>query len=658
MACFAFFCYDINIHNNMEIEQKNNNLYLILIIFCLISFLGALIYRFYTLNTFSILVILASTALFTILLKRNFKLKFCLPKLQHYLLNDWLLVFIYLCLFGGATLLAVTKATDLPIVSPWSVLGWEFFGFYFLATLLIIWSALKKSQAFNLLIVLHFWLSCSVAFLIYKIGYGFDPFIHQASVAYIDDYGPVLPKTIYYIGQYSLIDILHKITMIPITVLDKLLVPLAAALLLPITANYVFSQKFKHEIGRKLLVLFLLLLPYSLFIVTTPQNLAYLLLIIMIMLGLIVKKRIDWIMLYLLALTCFFIHPIAGLPAISFAALLTVKQSRLQYKQVFYVLAFIFNIVILPIAFLWVAKLQNPQAVLSHLFDFSSITLVGLQYPHAHNWALNFVYLIQQNFGYLLLFFILLGLYFAYTRKKYRHYPCNIYFNQSLAFFISYLFTRNLSFGYLIDYERQNYADRVLVIACLFALPFVIIAIYHLILRIIKQENIVRYTLLLTLAGAVTASLYLSYPRLDDYFNAHGYATSSNDIATVQWIDNDAGGKDYIVLANQQVSAAALHEYGFAHYYAWRENNKLKQVFYYPVPTGGDLYQYYLKMADQEATAQTMHQAMTLAGVNTAYYVLNSYWWTFDKNLKEGKLSANSYQMIGNKNIYIFKYTK
>ncbi|MFH0840867.1 MAG: hypothetical protein V1865_02720 [bacterium] len=640
----------------MEKERKNDNLYLILIIFCLISFLGAILYRFYTLNTFSILLILAISIGSMVLFKMRFKLRFAFPRIKKLVLQDWLLIFVYLCLFLSATLLLLSKATDQAIISPWQVIGWEFFALYLLATAIIIISIFKNSRVFNFLIILHYWLSFSVALLVYKLGYGFDPFIHQASVKYIDEHGAIYPKNFYYLGQYSLIIIFHKLTSISIIFLDKILIPLTAAMFLPLTALHVFGLKFKHELGRKLLLVFSLLLPFSIFILTTPQNLAYLLLIMAILLGIVAKRKIDWIILYLLALTCIIIQPIAGLPALSYVIFLTIYKHRINYKQVLYVLLFIFNVVILPTSFIWVERVQNPGAVASNLFNFDSFSITGIKYPQQESWALNFTYLFQENIKYILLALILIGLYFASTRKKYRYWPKLVYFNQSLALLIAYLFTRNLNFGYLIDYEQQNYADRVLILSLLFALPFILIALYHFILRILKQERLIQYSLLIVLISAVTVSLYLSYPRFDNYFNSRGYATSSLDIEAVNWIEQDAQ-QDYIVLANQQVSAAALHEYGFAKYYAWEEDGEKQQIFYYPIPTGNKMYQHYLTMADKEATKETMYKAMDLAGVDLAYFVINDYWWTFDKVIKEGKYTANSYQIIGDNQLYIFKYT-
>jgi hypothetical protein len=149
----------------------------------------------------------------------------------------------------------------------------------------------------------------------------------------------------------------------------------------------------------------------------------------------------------------------------------------------------------------------------------------------------------------------------------------------------------------------------------------------------------------------VSAALYLTYPRYDNYFNSRGYSVSSADIASVDWINRDATG-DFIVLANQQVSAAALSQFGFKKYYG------ANQLFYYPIPTSSPLYNYYLDMVYKKPSRETMFQAMDLAGVNQGYFVLNKYWWAFKKILDEAKLSADSFMDFNNGEDFMFKYER
>jgi hypothetical protein len=71
------------------------------------------------------------------------------------------------------------------------------------------------------------------------------------------------------------------------------------------------------------------------------------------------------------------------------------------------------------------------------------------------------------------------------------------------------------------------------------------------------------------------------------------------------------------------VSAAALERYGFARYH---EDN-----FYYPLPTGGPLYQVFLEAASLKASPATILEAARLTNSEVVYVVINAYWWDAER---------------------------
>lgn len=223
----------------------------------------------------------------------------------------------------------------------------------------------------------------------------------------------------------------------------------------------------------------------------------------------------------------------------------------------------------------------------------------------------------------------------------------------SISSLVSYFFIIIQPFDFLISYERSDYANRIIVITFIFFTPFIFLAIYKIINNILIQNKNTKIILAMGFSLLLTINLYTAYPRLDNYHNSHGTSTSADDIMAVRWINNDANGNDFIVLANQQVSAAALHEFEFKKYYA--KNNEA--IFYYSIPTGGTLYQYYLKMTDEKPSKKNANEAMDTLGVKTVYFVLNKYWWSFSKISEEAKNEADSYKNINDK-VYVFKYTK
>lgn len=639
----------------------------LLIGICLISFWGAFVYRLYSLNNYGIAIslILAISSYFII---QRFRPPNNTSRLEAILNNIKSRAselktskknsFYKLILFISYAIPAIfcfyvlfSSATDISIVSPWEVVPRYFFVFYTISTLALVINIIKNKNISIYLIIFHYLLSFSIALIVYKIGYGFDPFIHEATIDLINKTGSVDPKPFYYLGQYSFIVILCKITSISPVLLDKILVPLLSAIFLPLIIWKVSQKIFSDSRASQLAVLFILILPFSFFIVTTPQSFAYLLLLLAILLGLICSCLFDLIIIYLFALTAIAIQPIAGIPALLFALALTIYHSENpKLKKIGYPTISLVSIFSLPASFYFVEKIfsananvgLNTDAVLSGFSLFSKFTI-----PADENFILNAIYLYGFNIKSVFLALLIIGAYIAYRHRE----QCDkfkIYLLLSLSFFASFLIAKIIPFNFLIDYERDNYTDRIIIIGLLFLVPFFITVIYGLVEKIFKSDKFIKFSFLAFFALLITASLYLSYPRHDKYFNSRGFSTGKYDIEAVQWIENNTQ-KNYIVLANQQVSAAALKEYGFSRYY---KNN----IFYYPIPTGGPLYQYFLDMVYKRPSQETMHKAMELAGADEGYFILNKYWWAFPKILDEAKFEAEAWKEIGNGEVYVFKY--
>ncbi len=627
----------------------NKILKYILTIICLLSSIGAIVYFFYALNNFGIfLSLLFSTIIFIIILlleKKYNKNKYFNnnEKLNSLLLLKSFYFIIILSCFYTLYNNRISEA----IISPWQILPNYFFILYILATFILIIISTKSKKQITWLISIHYFLSFSVAIIIYKLGYGFDPFIHNATMELIDKNGFIEPKPFYYLGQYSFIIILHKISFLPIASINKFLTPVLASIYLPILLQSVLKKYFNNNKNINLTTIALLIIPFGIFISTTPQSLAYLFLILTLLYGLICKSVFDLIIIYLLAFTALFIQPIAGIPAIIFTLFLTIYHSDFKkIKNIFYIIISFFSIISLPLAFWFVEKNNATTNTNLEKIQFFTKNLIP-KMPNNENFILNFIYLYAFNLRYIISFIIIIGIIIAIKNKK----QCKIfiiYFTSSATLFFAYFLTNHFSFNFLISYERSNYANRILIVVCIFLLPFILIAIYGFFNALSKQNKIIKNIFLIFIVILITTSLYISYPRFDNYHNSHGYSISDSDIKAVHWIENQKNS-DYIVLANQQVSATALREFGFKKYY---KNN----IFYYPIPTGGKLYKYYLDMVYKKPTKQTMLSAMKLAGVNEGYFILNKYWWAFPKILREAKLEADSWVEIDNGNIFIFYY--
>ena len=153
------------------------------------------------------------------------------------------------------------------------------------------------------------------------------------------------------------------------------------------------------------------------------------------------------------------------------------------------------------------------------------------------------------------------------------------------------------------------------------------------------------------LSGALTSSLYLSYPKFDRYEEAKFFSLSTADISATHLIEQGAN-PEHIVLANQMVGVAAIKEFGFKKYY----NNQ----FYYSMPMGTPrtFYDYYLEMIYEGAKRETMEKAMSEAGVDESYFVLNSYWRNAEKIKSQATASADKVYEVDKGKVWVFKYTQ
>lgn len=549
--------------------------------------------------------------------------------------------------------------SDQALVSPWQVINYSFFWFYSLVSLTLAIILIKKNFSSNLKIVLisaHYLISLSIAVIVYKIGYGFDPFVHQATMKLIAAEGLVLPKTPYYLGEYSLIVIGHQISGLSINFLNKIMVPGLTALFLPL-AFFRFLKK--ENINAPLTILFLLVLTFSPFILTTPQNLSYLFLILTVLASF---NYSSLIVVWLLALATAAIHPLTGLPALVFALWLTFKKYQKKIKpipqKIIKSTIFILMSLALPLALLLFGGGHWPKINHYSTLFFQPLKnlLANPGTTGQEDWLSNFIYFLANNYNLFLIVALGVSLFYYYRQLKNNDNETKILKRSlvlvSLALVVAYLISSQIVFNNLVAYERTDYANRLPIIISIFLLPFLILGLNQIIIKIRQQKKIIKIIWLVFGVSFLSGSLYLSYPRWDKYYNGRGYSVSANDLVAVKLV-NQNSTKPYIVLANQQVSAAALQELGFNHYY----QTSLGPVYFYPIPTGGPLYQYYLNMVYKNPNQENMIGALNLTGVENGYLIINKYWYQSDRLINEAKLMAAKWWTI-NDQVYIFKYTR
>ncbi|OGL60989.1 hypothetical protein A3H10_03355 [Candidatus Uhrbacteria bacterium RIFCSPLOWO2_12_FULL_46_10] len=581
-------------------------------------------------------------------------------------INYFLIIAVVAILTITVALLFISQTNE-ALRSPWTIVPPAFFPLIFLANLLALafgFGAIIKRSSSNhwIILVLLTAISLIVAVIIYEVGYGFDPFVHQATELLIKKNGIVLPRQWYYLGQYGLVVSLSYIFQNNVIFLDKLLLPVIAAITLP-TILFLSLSKLSNDCKVVFLSsLALLTIPLRWFINTTPQGLGNLALLAIIFIGFAwpsdERRNIKWL-LWGLAFVAATIHPLAGLPAIIFLTLSAILKERRAYSRYLTAVLPVVLGAIIPLLF-WIQERKNLNAIpdIISVFNQGVVPMFSgwIYFEQRFNLILDAVYHFEFNLPIIILVLAAIGIILSYRPKQLRVAWPHLLTAAILA--IDGLILNNfLSFRYLIDYERTWYGNRLWEMAMFFLLPYAALALIAFFNKLLKASPMVIIFWALVLATLRTASVYLTYPRFDGYAYDRGYSPSVHDIKAVRAIENKAK-EPYIVLANQATSAAALRELGFKKYFTRRDAESAEQIFFYPIPTGGSLYQYYLKMVYEEPSRKNVEVAMNMVGVKEAYFVLNDYWTDSQKIAVSAKQEADSWEIIDGGKIYIFKYQR
>ncbi|HNX10935.1 MAG TPA: hypothetical protein PKI61_02240 [bacterium] len=595
----------------------------------LVTFWGAAVYLSYQLNSFGVFLALILGLSSTFFIIRYFSRQKQVETKEITRQPNWGLSLVYIILFLTFLGLIISSRTGRSLVSPFEALPSYALLIYFVLTLVVAILAYRQAKYSGWFLGGHIFLSFIVLPLVYSAGYGYDPFLHRAALAVIDKQGAIHPQTLYYSGQYALEIIIHRLSFIDLRWIDNFLVPVLAGVLIPLTFFKVSVNKNKY------FVLWLLLLwPFAFLTYTVPQNLAYLFLLLVIILSLKQKQgrpsSETLTAMLILSLAAIFIQPLAGIPALAFTAFLILKKFSRWAGLIFWGQAIfwpLFFYFFLPV------KLTGPEIA----FNFS--------WANADSWWSNIIYIWQFLRPWILGAVAIAMMLWTYKKKP----EWRSYVLAGASLFLAYIFCLFLPLTNLATTEKYDYAVRLLLAGSLFLLPGLVLIGERIEEKINNEGWLFKAIILLFVSFLITASFYLAYPRNDIHFNSKGYSVSASDIQAVNYIHTQGAGKDYIVLANQQVGAAAISQFGFYKYYG--------PYFYYSTQSGGELQEYFRSLM-AEPKRETVLAALSLAGVDEGYVVVNNYWWDFDRVVKLLKHEANSWEKIDNGEDYVFWFKK
>jgi hypothetical protein len=572
---------------------------------------------------------------------------------------SWTTFAVLACVAASLFLIvnALQAATHTSVNSPWPLLP---AGTFIAVALLFASGFLASIKARPIvvagLVALSLLTLSSLTPLIYPLGYGFDGFLHRASEEVILQTGTLTPHPPTYIGQYTLVTWFARVLHVPQSLGDIWFVA-ALALLLPFAA-YQLSATKKRK-GLTILSL-LIALPLGILSASTPQNVAYLLGVLSLLwlipadapeatsdetVTYTTSLLVPWLLLAWSLAT----HPLAGMPFALAGCALSVQTLRQRWiKRTIVGTTLLASLFAVPLAFsvraalqggawswAWLKNLPTAWGWLTERF-LQPATHLAL-WPDWANWQ-----------SYLFTFVLLAAALFAVTRDKARRslWLTLISFAVS-ASASSWLLQTSGDFSFLISYERQDYAARLLVVAQLFFLPAALVGLGYWFERIEHTHPRMRAAALLLGIAWFSANVYNMLPRHDAAAIGHGWNVGRSDLEAVQFIDKQANGQPYTVLANQTVSAAAVSVFGFKRY--------VGDIFYYPIPTGGPLYEQFLQMMDHP-NLDIAQETGSLGQSKLVYVVVNNYWFKAEQLIERLKGISDRTWNVEHGAAYIFLF--
>jgi hypothetical protein len=551
----------------------------------------------------------------------------------------------------GGTICLITTAyhggTIASIRTPWPLLpSWTLWVVGGMWGVTIITALTLRSRLLTLLhTILIFLATLTLVPLIYRLGFGFDGFLHIAAEKVILATGTLRPLTPYYIGQYVFTTWIARVFHLSITHVDRFLVPLASAILIPWCASLTHK---KNSIVS--FVLILLLLPLGALLTTTPQAFAYLLGLCATLLAFSHDKdEIRAPASLILALWSIASHPLAGLPfAFITIALLLAPRIQTTWRKRRLVGAGLcagLAALAVPLMFIVLGSKSGTRinwniTTLENVDSWLAIFTSRLPWLSNHfvvwsAWST----LATQALPFLFTILAIASIVISKGRERAR--VVLLLISGFLLLCTSTLMSVAGDFTFLITYERGNYAERLATIALLALLP-ASIPFFSWLMERLRKAPLPLITLWLVGISALGAGLiYSALPRHDALVVGRGWSVGRADIDAVRSIERDADGAPYTVLANQSVAAAAVSQYGFKRYH--------NDIFFYPIPTGGELYELFLLMAYNDPSRDTAKDAARLGGSDLVYVVINDYWWKAEEIAEKlGAISDRTWE-VGNR---------
>lgn len=545
-----------------------------------------------------------------------------------------------------AAVILFNSGTVEAIRTPWEVVSPRFLPLLGLAVFAAVTLGTKLTERRLAAILAAFTLGLGLfaGAAIYKIGYGFDPFIHEAAMREIAANGAVLPKTPYYIGAYVDLVSFSRLTALPLHEVNRFAGPAVGWLALVSAALLTTSLP--------LAILLAAFGPLADFIATTPQGIANALALLAAVFAFrAIQQKERWLLPLAAALAALAVHPLAGVPALLLLALAysraRVKNPRLRRGFVTTCLA---ALLIFPTAaFFSQSRLAPALSLQGGRERLTQLAQTVFPAPTLRTFSPGRT-LIYSARTYLPLIVLLLALLFALRKKQGERRLAGVFIAGALATAAGgFLLAAAVKLPGIIGYEQAIFPVRFVGLAGIFLFPLALSGAILIAEKFLRTPYR-RLALALALSLAVPAAVYLAYPRVDPEEKTGNRSVSAATVEAVDFLHTRASGS-YVVLANQTAAAAEIWRYGFSRY--------VKDEFYYSHPSGSlKLYGYYLEATYNGPTRELMQKVLDDYGVDTVYLMLHDYWKRFPQLDAEAQKTADSFWSIASGKVMIFEYRR
>src|SRR3990167_3147788 len=186
-------------------------------------------------------------------------------------------------------LVALNHGTTASIRTPWPLMpGWTLplVGLLWILALATAWRV-KSTLLATVQTACAIGGTLVIAPMLYRIGYGFDGFLHIAGEKVLLATGTLVPTPPYYMGQYVFVTWLARLMDLDVALIDRWLVPVLAAVLIPAALALVAGRT------RATTLIALIIMPLGAFVATTPHGFATVLAITAILLTIGTTGRRD-----------------------------------------------------------------------------------------------------------------------------------------------------------------------------------------------------------------------------------------------------------------------------------------------------------------------------------------------------------------------------